>query len=154
VRIAQGRIERQPTGAPRQPEDWPARYCDWCKLRPLNWCGVERSTFGGAVEAMTNRKLSSGTELYAPSEITESCPRYQLSGWAPVTTTEQILQELRTLPEAQAREVLDFVEFLKSRLPRGTSMSTQRDMSAFDRFGAVYEGRFNRDELYDRQVLR
>ena len=29
-----------------------------------------------------------------------------------------------------------------------------QDMSAFDRFGAVYEGQFNRAELYDRKVLR
>jgi hypothetical protein len=69
-----------------------------------------------------------------------------------MTTTEKILEEVRTLPEAQAREVLDFVAFLKSRLPRGKS--AQQDISAFDRFGAVYEGHFNRDELYDRKVLR
>ena len=69
-----------------------------------------------------------------------------------MTTAEKILAELRTLPEAQAREVLDFVAFLKSRLRR--NKSTQRDLSAFDRFGAVYEGQFNRDELYDRKVLR
>jgi hypothetical protein len=69
-----------------------------------------------------------------------------------MTTAEKILAELRTLPEAQAREVLDFVAFLKSRIQR--NKSAQQDASAFDRFGAVYEGRFNRDELYDRKVLR
>lgn len=69
-----------------------------------------------------------------------------------MTTTEKILAEVRTLPEAQAREVLDFVAFLKSRLQR--NKPSQRDASAFDRFGAVYEGQFNRDELYDRKVLR
>lgn len=51
-----------------------------------------------------------------------------------MTVTEQIVQALRTLPEAQAREVLDFV-LLKSRLLRATSSSNQPDMSAFDRFG-------------------
>ena len=35
-----------------------------------------------------------------------------------MTTAEQILAEVLTLPEAQAREVLDFVAFLKSRLQR------------------------------------
>jgi hypothetical protein len=70
-----------------------------------------------------------------------------------MTTAEQILAEVRTLPEAQAREVLDFVAFLKSRLQRNTA-AKQDDVSAFDRFGAVYEGHFNRDELYDRKVLR
>jgi hypothetical protein len=48
--------------------------------------------------------------------------------------------------------VLDFVSFLKSR--RTAGKSAQQDMSAFDRFGAVYDGRFNRDELYDRKVFR
>jgi len=69
-----------------------------------------------------------------------------------MTTAEKILAELRTLPEAQAQEVLDFVGFLKSRLQRNKPV--QQDVSAFDRFGAVYEWRFNRDELYDRKVLR
>lgn len=69
-----------------------------------------------------------------------------------MTTAEKILEEVRTLPEAQAREVLDFVAFLKARQASGKSV--QQDMSAFDRFGAVYEGHFNRDELYDRKVLR
>jgi hypothetical protein len=41
---------------------------------------------------------------------------------------------------------------LKSRLQR--NKSTQQDVSAFDRFGAVYEDQFNRDETYDRKVLR
>ena len=42
------------------------------------------------------------------------------------------------MPEAQAREVLDVVAFLKPRLSRGKS--AQQDVSAFERFGAVYEG--------------
>jgi hypothetical protein len=68
-----------------------------------------------------------------------------------MTIAERIFEEVRTLPETQAREVLNFVSSLKSRQTTGKS---QRDMSAFDRFGAVYDGRFNRDELYDRKVLR
>jgi hypothetical protein len=69
-----------------------------------------------------------------------------------MTTAERIFEEVRALPETLAREVLDFVSSLKSR--RITDKSTQRDMSAFDRFGAIYDGRFNRVELYDRKVLR
>lgn len=69
-----------------------------------------------------------------------------------MTTAEKILSEVRTLPEAQAREVLDFVAFLKSRLQR--NKPAQQDVSVFDRFGAVYEGHFKREELYDRKVLR
>jgi len=38
-----------------------------------------------------------------------------------MTTTEKILAEARTLPEARAREVRDFVGFLKARLHREKS---------------------------------
>ena len=69
-----------------------------------------------------------------------------------MTTAEQILAEVRTLPEAQAREVLDFVAFLKARLQRNKPI--HQDVSVFDRFGAVYDGHFNRDDLYDRKVIR
>ena len=69
-----------------------------------------------------------------------------------MTTTEKILAEVRTLSEAQAREVLYFVAFLKARLQH--NKPAQRDVNAFDHFGAVYEGHFNGDELYDRKVLR
>jgi hypothetical protein len=69
-----------------------------------------------------------------------------------MTTAERILAKVRALPETVARAVLDLVVFLKGRQASGKS--AQHDMSAFDRFGAVYEGRFNRDELYDRKVLR
>ena len=69
-----------------------------------------------------------------------------------MNTAERILDELRALPEAQAREVLDFVTFLKSRYGRRCAPSS--DLSVFDRFGALYEGGFRRDECYDRDVLR
>lgn len=69
-----------------------------------------------------------------------------------MTIAEKIFEEVRALPEMQARAVLDFVSLLKSR--QSASKPVQRDMSAFDRFGAVYDGRFNREELYDRKVFR
>jgi hypothetical protein len=69
-----------------------------------------------------------------------------------MTTAEKILEEVRTLPETDARQVLNFVAFLKAR--RAGNKSVKQDIGAFDRFGAVYEGPFNRDELYDRKVLR
>ncbi|WP_276570270.1 hypothetical protein [Thiocystis minor] len=34
-----------------------------------------------------------------------------------MTTAERIVEEARTLPECDLREVLDFVGFLKSRAP-------------------------------------
>ncbi len=69
-----------------------------------------------------------------------------------MSTAERIYDEVRTLPEPDAREVLDFVAILKAR--RAQASSSQQDMSVFDRFGAVYQGPFNRDELYDRKALR
>lgn len=69
-----------------------------------------------------------------------------------MTIAEQILEAVRALSETQARQVLDFVSFLKSR--RMTDKSAQRDMSTFDRFGAVYDGRVDCDELHDRKVFR
>jgi hypothetical protein len=69
-----------------------------------------------------------------------------------MTTAEKIFEEVSALPETQAREVLDFVRSLKARQAGGKSVQT--DMSAFDRFGAVYDGPFDRDALYDREVHR
>lgn len=69
-----------------------------------------------------------------------------------MNTAEKIFEEVRVLPEVQAREVLDFVGYLKTRLP--TQPKEKRaDMSEFDQFGAVFDGKFNRDECYDRKVL-
>ena len=70
-----------------------------------------------------------------------------------MTTAEKIIQELQALPEAQAREVLDFVSFLKSR-----QQSEVERKSALERL-ARFRGRFKsvsftRDELYDRASLR
>lgn len=70
-----------------------------------------------------------------------------------MNTAEKIFEEVRALPEVQAREVLDFVGYLKAKTAgRDTELSV--DMSEFDRFGAVYDGQFNRDECHDRQGLR
>ena len=68
-----------------------------------------------------------------------------------MSTSEHIYNEVQTLPEEQARKVLDFVAYLKSRRAENAS---EQDVTEFDRFGAVYDGHFNRDELYDRKVLR
>ena len=68
-----------------------------------------------------------------------------------MNTAERIFDEVRVLPESQAREVLDFVGFLKSKL-KSESKTTQ-GVSEFDQFGVVFDGRFNRDECYDRQNL-
>lgn len=69
-----------------------------------------------------------------------------------MTTLEKIVEEVQTLPETDAREVLDFVGYLKAK--RAQSKAATMDMSEFDQFGAVFDGKFNRDECYDRKVLR
>ena len=77
---------------------------------------------------------------------------------------ELIYQETRGLPETEASEILDFVEFIKvkrRRVLEGTTAFQLRgndvekaDMSEFDQFGSVYDGHFDRDACYDRTNLR
>jgi len=68
-----------------------------------------------------------------------------------MTIAKTIFAEVRELPEDQARAVLHFVCFLRSR--RAPARSAPPDMSAFDQFGAVYEGNFNRDQMAMRPGL-
>ncbi len=70
-----------------------------------------------------------------------------------MNTAEKIFAQVRALPEVQAREVLDFVGYLKTKLS-GHNQASPTDMNSFDRFGAVYDGRFDRDESHDRSGLR
>ena len=70
-----------------------------------------------------------------------------------MNTAEKIFEEVRSLPEFQAQEVLDFVGFLKNKNIVQSKDKT-KDMSEFDQFGAVFDGKFNRDECYDRKVFR
>jgi len=67
-------------------------------------------------------------------------------------TMEKVVEEVRTLAETDAREVLDSVGYLKSR--RAQAMAATADMGEFDPFGGVFDGKFNRDECHDRKVLR
>ena len=68
-----------------------------------------------------------------------------------MNTMEKIVEEIHTLPENDARAVLDFVGYLKAKLAQAKVEAA--DMSEFDQFGAVFDGKFNRDECYDRKVL-
>ncbi len=69
-----------------------------------------------------------------------------------MNTVEKIYEELQQLTETDAREVLDFVSFLKQK--RIKSGVIPFDVNNLDRFGQVFKGNFNRDECYDRKVLR
>lgn len=66
-----------------------------------------------------------------------------------MNTVKQIVEEIRYLPEMQAREVLDFVGYLRNKLKQ--TDKTSQSVDDFDQFGAVFDGKFNRDECYDRQ---
>jgi Protein of unknown function (DUF2281) len=70
-----------------------------------------------------------------------------------MNTAEKIFEEVCSLPEFQAQEVLDFVGFLKYKQTNQLKNKT-KDFSEFDQFGAVFDGNFNRDDCYDRQVIR
>lgn len=64
-----------------------------------------------------------------------------------MNTAELIYQEAKSLPEAQAREVLDFVEFLKIKLQREedeTAYLMREPANARDLLEAVQELRERR----------
>jgi hypothetical protein len=68
-----------------------------------------------------------------------------------MNTAELIYQESKELAEFEAREVLDFVAFLKAKRQKLKSATEQQtaDMSEFDQFGAVFDGHFDRATCYD-----
>ncbi len=66
-----------------------------------------------------------------------------------MNTVKKVVDEIRYLPEMQAREVLDFVGYLRSKLKHAEK--TSQSVDEFDQFGAVFDGKLNRNECYDRQ---
>lgn len=68
-----------------------------------------------------------------------------------VNTVKRIVDEVRHLPEMQAREVLDFVGYLRNKLKY--TDKTNQSVDDFDQFGAVFDGQFKRDECYDRHGI-
>jgi hypothetical protein len=72
-----------------------------------------------------------------------------------MTIAEKIFAEVRALPETQAREVLDFVAFLKSKQLTDQLIERQSALAELSRYrGRFKAGKFSRDELYDRASLR
>lgn len=67
-----------------------------------------------------------------------------------MNTADKIFEEVRVLPEVEAREVLDFVGYLKAKHSK-QSKAPETDMSVLDQFGEVFNGKFDRDECYDRK---
>lgn len=69
---------------------------------------------------------------------------------------EIIFEEVRGLPDSDVREVLDFVGYLKSKRQPGlaTESDEDADWAEFEKLAGAWSGKFNRDECYDRKVLR
>jgi len=81
--------------------------------------------------------------------------KYPMNQRKIMNTAEKIFEEVQTLPEPQAREVLDFVSRLKAQ--RNADREGRRAVAL--QTLAKYRGRFdpvkfNRDELHDRESLR
>jgi hypothetical protein len=74
---------------------------------------------------------------------------------SPVTTADHIYDEVRTLPDSQAREVLDFVTRLKANRRADQEERRKAALSTLAKYRGRFEAvKFNRDELYDREGLR
>jgi hypothetical protein len=72
-----------------------------------------------------------------------------------MTIAEKIFAEVRALPERQAREVLDFVGFLKSKQNTNRLVERNAALAELARYrGRFKAAKFSRDELYDRASLR
>jgi hypothetical protein len=72
-----------------------------------------------------------------------------------MSTADHIYNEVRTLPEAQAREVLDFVTTLKAKRQANAAARRAAALKTLAKYRGRFEGaRTHRDELYDRKVLR
>jgi hypothetical protein len=72
-----------------------------------------------------------------------------------MTIAETIFEQVRTLPEADAREILDFVEFLKAKRKRDHEERQAHALAVLEKFKGRYDGtKFNRDELHERAGLR
>ncbi|WNV04105.1 DUF2281 domain-containing protein [Candidatus Methylospira mobilis] len=72
---------------------------------------------------------------------------------------EKIFEAVKTLPDQQAAEVLDFAEFLKARQASQRTNALEEssntdDWSDFEQFAGAWSGKFNREDCYDRSVLR
>lgn len=74
---------------------------------------------------------------------------------------ERIFEEVTALPELQAREVLDFVGYLKAKyvftdntVNNPPTDDADTDWSEFEKLAGTWSGKFNRDECHERTRLR
>ena len=80
-----------------------------------------------------------------------------------MSIVDQVFEELRSLPEFELQEVLDFVGFLKTqhglaKTPPANDAASRGDEKAewaeFEKLAGTWSGKFNREDCYDRKVLR
>ena len=72
-----------------------------------------------------------------------------------MSTAERVYKEVRTLPEAQAQEVLDFVTTLKAaRRANAEARRTAALKTLAKHRGRFEAARTTRDEFYEREVPR
>ncbi len=76
---------------------------------------------------------------------------------------EKVFEEVRSLPEFELREVLDFVGFLKTRHGISAAQAIndaagvdaeEADWAEFEKLAGTWSGKFKREDCYDRKVLR
>ena len=70
-----------------------------------------------------------------------------------MTTAEAIIQRLRSLPDSEQQEVLDFVEFLKSRQSVRTLRGDDVSWSEFS-LSSGMQGMENEESTYTRTDLK
>jgi hypothetical protein len=64
---------------------------------------------------------------------------------------EKVFEAVKTLPEQQAAEVLDFVEFLTSKTQKERVERREIALAILDKHIGLYDGSpFNREELHER----
>lgn len=76
---------------------------------------------------------------------------------------EKVFEEVRSLPEVELREVLDFVGFLKAKHGISSAQAThdaagmddeEADWAEFEKLAGTWSGKLKREDCYDRKVLR
>jgi hypothetical protein len=72
------------------------------------------------------------------------------------SVAELVFEQVRSLPAAEVREVLDFVGYLKSthRTAEFAEGDEAADWAEFEKHACAWSGQYHRDECYDRKVLR
>lgn len=67
---------------------------------------------------------------------------------------ERLYELVRAMPAETAAEVLDFAEHVKERRSLVKRANRGINFDVFDQVQTTYDGKFNREELYDRACLR